>query len=72
MASFRQVNVRCPFYLDDDGKSRIVCEGLVDESRIALEYRKKEDFKIQIGAFCSGRYVNCEIYRVLIEKEEYQ
>lgn len=51
MASFRQVNVRCPFYLDDDGKSRIVCEGLVDGSRIALEYRKKEDFKIQTAPF---------------------
>ena len=47
------------------------CEGLVKCSRIALEYSRQKDFDIQMKTFCWDRYTNCEIYRVLIEKEEY-
>lgn len=77
MNSYHQVGVQCPFYRGDDGSGRIVCEGLIDTpgdvcSRIALEYDRKADFKAQIKGICSGRYVGCEIYRVLIEKEEYE
>ena len=71
MSSYNQVYVRCPFFLDDDGKTRIVCEGIVRDSRISQIYAKKDDFSIQMKTFCSDRYTNCEIYRVLIEKEEY-
>ena len=71
MSSWNQARVGCPFYLDDDGKTRIVCEGLVKCSRIALEYSRQKDFDIQMKTFCWDRYTNCEIYRVLIEKVEY-
>lgn len=71
MASFNQIYVRCPFFVNDDGKSKIECEGIVDESTIFQKYRNKEDYKIQMKTFCCDRYTNCEVYRVLIEKEEY-
>lgn len=71
MGSFKQVSVRCPFYITDDGKKEIICEGLVEDSCIALRYAERGDYQCQIQVFCQGRYTNCEIYRVLIEKEEY-
>lgn len=72
MGSFRQVNVKCPFYNTDDGRREIVCEGLVEDSCIALRYGDRDDYRLQMQVFCQDRYANCEIYRVLIEKEEYQ
>lgn len=71
MGSFKQVEVKCPFYITDDGKEEIVCEGLVEDSRIALRYAERGDYRCQMQVFCCDRYTNCEIYRVLIEKEEY-
>lgn len=70
MGSFKQTNVQCPFYDTDDGKSEIVCEGLVENSCIAQRYKHKEDWELQMQVFCQKRYVNCEIYRMLIEKYE--
>ena len=71
MASFNQTFVRCPFFVNDDGMSKIVCDGIVEKSRISLEYKRKADYEIQMKALCCDRYINCEIYRILIEKEEY-
>ena len=71
MASFNQIYVRCPFFVNDDGKSKIVCDGIVDKSRVSLEYQRKADYEAQMKTFCCDRYINCEIYRILIEKEEY-
>lgn len=71
MASFNQVSVRCPFFVDDDGKSWIECEGITNTSVLSQKYQTKEDYKIQMKTFCCDRYTNCELYRVLIEKDEY-
>ena len=39
-----KVDAQCPFYkFDDHQKRRIVCEGIVDESTLALTYRQKKD-----------------------------
>lgn len=72
MGSYASVRVRCPFFQDDNGKTDIVCEGLVEDSCLILRYKEREDWKLQMQGFCCGRYTNCEIYRVLIEKEEYE
>lgn len=72
MGSYASVQVRCPFFQDDNGKSDIVCEGLIQDSNLILRYKNKDDWKLQMRCFCQGRYTNCEIYRVLIEKEEYE
>lgn len=62
-----QTNVGCPFYSSDDGQQRITCCGLVPDSTIALWYRKREDFEIQLKTFCCEHYKKCEIYRMLME-----
>lgn len=43
----------------------------MEDSCIALLYAKMWDYRCQMQVFCQDRYTNCEIYRVLIEKEEY-
>ena len=58
----------CPFYkFDDEQKRRIVCEGIVDKSTLALTYRQRADFDTQLRVFCCEYYKNCEIYRMLME-----
>ena len=66
--SFKQVEVQCPFYKFDDGKRRITCEGITDDSSLALIYHNKKDYETQINAFCCQRYICCEIYRLLMDK----
>ena len=66
--SYKQVNVRCPFYKFDDGRRRITCEGIIENSSLALIYRNRKDYETQISVFCSEHYHNCEVYRLLAEK----
>ena len=66
--SYRQVHVQCPFYLYDDGKRRITCEGITDECTTALSFRKKKGYEIQMDTFCCSSYKNCEVFRMLSEK----
>ena len=68
--SYIQVFVRCPFYKYDDGKKRITCEGLTDDSSLALIYHNKTDYEKQISVFCCRHYSKCELYRMLMEKYE--
>lgn len=68
--SYIQVFVRCPFYKYDDGKKRITCEGLTDDSSLALIYHNKTDYEKQISIFCCRHYSKCELYRMLMEKYE--
>ena len=59
----------CPFYRFDDGrKHRIVCEGLVDNSTLALTYRQREDYDTQLGVFCCEHFKRCEVYAILAAK----
>ena len=67
--SFKQADVLCPFYKYDDGKQRITCEGLVDDSSLALIYHQKIDYETQINVFCCENYKHCEVYRMLMENK---
>ena len=63
-----KADVLCPFYKFDDWKKRrIVCEGLVDQSTLALTYRLRNDYETQLDVFCCERYKNCEVFRMLME-----
>lgn len=66
--SYVQVFVDCPFYKYDDGKTKITCEGLTDNSSLAQIFRKKEDCEHQLKVFCCEDYTRCAIYRMLDEK----
>lgn len=68
--SFKQVDVRCPFYKYDDGKRRIICEGIIDQCSTGLVYHKHSDYETQLSVFCCGDYKKCEVYRML-QKEKY-
>lgn len=66
--SYLRAFVRCPFFKRDDGKRRIVCEGIMDDSSICLTFRYDNLFKRQVETFCCKKYQNCEVYRMLMEK----
>lgn len=68
--SFRQIEVKCPFYRSDDGVRRIVCEGIVDDSSTALNFVYKRDYETQMSVFCCEHYAKCEVYRMLMGKYE--
>lgn len=67
--SYLQVFVLCPFYASDDGAHRIVCEGIVDESSLALWFSRRADYETQMSVFCCQHYEKCEIYRMLMESK---
>ena len=63
-----QANVQCPFFKFDEWRQkRIVCEGLVDESSLALIYCRREDYEAQLGVFCCEHYKKCEVYNMIME-----
>ena len=66
--SYKQIEVQCPFYKYDDGKRRITCEGIIDDSSLALIYHNKHDYALQMDVFCCCNYQKCEIYRMLMDK----
>ena len=66
--SYWQVYVLCPFYQSDDGKRRIVCEGITADSNLSQYFRKKNIFETQMKVFCCKHYSKCELYRLLMEK----
>lgn len=67
-----QHSAQCPFFkFDDVRQKRIVCEGFVDESSLALIYCRKRDYATQLDVFCCDNYKKCEVYRMLMcEKYE--
>ncbi len=65
-----KADAQCPFYRSDDGKKkRIICEGIVDKSTLALTYRRRSDYDTQLCVFCCEHYKNCEVYRMLMENK---
>ena len=65
--SYRQVNVKCPFYRLDDCRGKVVCEGIVEGSTVSLNFKNREDLNQQMDIFCCEYYKNCEVYRMLME-----
>lgn len=66
--SYWQVNVRCPYYTSDNGKDRIVCEGITCGASLSSFYQRRESYKQQMEHFCTGDYWNCPICAALDEK----
>ena len=65
--SYIQVDVRCPFYRGDDGRQRIVCEGIVDGSTFSIHFPRKSDWSIQVDTFCCRHYERCEVFRMIMD-----
>ena len=62
--------IECPFFLFE-GRKAIGCEGITDDCFIRLVFNTEESKKMQQKTFCSKKYKNCEIYRMLM-KEKYE
>jgi hypothetical protein len=58
--------VKCPFFQNDDGRRRINCEGITDQSITAVIFRTRGGYGTQIRVFCCENYKKCEIYRMLM------
>lgn len=60
-------DAQCPFFMSDVGKQkRIICEGIVDRSTLALTFDLKKDYELQLGVFCCEHYKKCEVYRMIM------
>ena len=60
-------DAQCPFFQSDVQKQkRIICEGIVDRSTLALYFDLKKDYEKQLGVFCCEHYNKCEIYRMIM------
>ena len=68
-ASFKgKVDAQCPFFrFDEVKKKRIVCEGFVDGSNVALIYCRTLDYETQLSVFCCEHYKKCEVYLALMK-----
>lgn len=58
-------HVLCPFFWGFS-TTDIRCEGIVDDCRIILSYKRKEPRVQQMSLYCEGRFECCEIYRMLV------
>lgn len=63
--SFHQVDIQCPFYKFDNGKTRIRCEGFCDGATMEWVFEKPSDYLTQIREFCCNHYSRCEHCRAL-------
>ena len=62
-----QADAQCPFFKFDEVKrKRIVCEGFVEDSCLALIYCRVKDYETQLRVFCCEHYKKCEVYRMLM------
>lgn len=66
--SYRQVYVVCPYYVTDNGRDRIVCEGLTPGGQNQTFYQKRQDYALQMELFCCADYWRCEICAALDAK----
>lgn len=62
--------VLCPFYKKEDPIT-IRCEGLTNDSRLALQFTTKEKRVKYQDAFCrTNCYKKCKIHEMLMKKYE--
>ena len=66
--SYRQVYVVCPYYVTDNGRDRIVCEGLTSGGQNQTFYQKRQDYALQMELFCCADYWRCKICAALYAK----
>lgn len=62
--TYKQVYVKCPFYQYDENM-KITCEGFVIDSSLRLIFHSPADYNNYIGHYCSNRYHDCPIAKLL-------
>jgi hypothetical protein len=69
--SYNQRYVVCPFYVKDDGRSKITCEGHYDGSRTGYTFAAKETYTQHIRMLCSSMdgCKRCQMYRSIMDSK---
>lgn len=61
-------DAQCPFFRSDvSEQKRIICEGIVDSSTLALYFNRKKDYETQLCVFCCDKYKKCEVYNMIMK-----
>lgn len=63
------VYAKCPYFLGSK-KTKITCEGIAEGCVTSLEFSTEDKKKLHRKIFCNNKYQNCEICRMLDEKNE--
>lgn len=66
--SYLQVRVKCPFYVTDDGKHDLICEGITDENKLVLRFTRKPYLVAYVRRFCADCFTDCWINQLLMTK----
>ncbi len=67
--SYDYANAKCPYFRGSK-KTKISCEGITDDNVILLEFFTNEKKQQHRQIFCDNKYQNCEVCRMLDEKNE--
>lgn len=66
--SWRQVNIRCPFFKGEDGqKKSLLCEGILDGSILSSKFRSRKKYEQQLSSCCEESYTKCELYKAIMQ-----
>lgn len=67
--NYDDVNAKCPYFVGSK-KTNITCEGLTEDSVVILHFNTNEKKQQHRNIFCDNKYHNCEVCRMLDEKNE--
>ena len=67
--NYDYANAKCPYFVKSQ-KTKITCEGITDGSVVILEFFTNEKRQQHRRIFCDNKYKNCEVCRMLDEKNE--
>lgn len=54
-------NICCPFFVAH-GKTVVICEGLIDGTRMCCEFKEPKSKTWHQENYCEKNYTRCEIY----------
>lgn len=65
-----RATVVCPYYIADDCKRTIRCEGPMDGAKLDVVFDSKPQMQFHLEGWCSSESAckKCEVYRMLSEK----
>lgn len=68
--SYKQSDVRCPFYRCDTNRPSVIqCEGVEENNKISLFFKNIADKKDYMGRFCMKyEYDRCRVFHAVYEQ----
>ena len=67
--SYDYAKAKCPYFVGSK-RTKITCEGITEGSVLLLEFFSGEKMNQHRDIFCNNKYQNCEVCRMLDEKNE--